>query len=226
MKYVDPVGIIIVFGGVLFAVAVKSSLADLRAAGPLTLTAFTTAEAPNEIIDQMVKLGTISRKEGLIALESQEMKNEYLAKGIQMLVDGQKPDVISKTLQTELESLKSKDKHGVAVWSYVGEVAPAMGMIGTLIGLVGLLNNMDDFASLGPSMATAVLTTLYGAAIANMIALPLANKLKVRGELEQINRQIIMEGIKFIQSGGNPRVMADLLSSYLRPNELKKLAVV
>ena len=100
-----------------------------------------------------------------------------------------------------------------------------MGMIGTLIGLVALLANMDDFDSLGSSMSIAVLTTLYGAMIANMLALPLANKLKVQTDIEAVNREIIMEGIKFIQSGGNPRIMGDLLSSYLRPNQVKQLSL-
>ena len=222
-SYLDPPGLMIVFGGTIGATLLKSSGADWRAFGPLTLSAFVSQESPTKIIETLVELGTIARKDGLIALESQKPKNKFLQKGIQMLVDGQKPDVINRTLQTELEAMKTADKHGVAIWAYIGEVAPAMGMIGTLIGLVALLANMDDFDALGTNMSIAVLTTMYGAMIANMLALPLANKLKVQTDVEAVNREIIIEGVKFIQSGGNPRVMADLLSSYLRPNQLKKL---
>ena len=140
-----------------------------------------------------------------------------MASGVQMLIDGSQPQVVKQTLSGELLAMKLRHKHSVAILTYMGEVLPAMGMIGTLVGLVGLLANMDDISTLGGNMATAVLTTFYGALMANAMVLPMANKLAVLSDLEALNREIIIEGLQFIQAGGNPRLMEGQLQTYLAP---------
>ena len=225
MLYTSYSSMCIVFVGAFGATMLKSSAADIAASISLAWRAFKNPVAPVRLIDQLVEFADIARKNGLIALESQEVKHQFLAHGVQLLVDGQKPGVISRTLQAESESQTQREKHGSAVWGYLGEVSPAMGMIGTLVGLVALLNNMEDPQGLTTGMATALLTTLYGALLANCIALPIANKIRVQSEVEELNREIVTEGISFIQTGGNPRVLADLLASYIAPSQAAKLAI-
>ena len=217
-SYYDAAGIQIVFGGMVAALFLKASPAELRGFLPSFFTLFRNKnEKPTDLIAQLVDLATIARKDGVIALESQEINNIFMAKGIRMLVDGSQGQAIKQTLTADLLAMKLRHKHSISVFAYLGEVAPAMGMIGTLVGLVGLLNNMSDVALLGTAMATAVLTTLYGAFMANAFFLPAANKLGVQSESEVLNKEIIMQAIFFMQAGGNPRVLEEQLSSYLAP---------
>jgi len=223
--YVQTSGLAVVVGGMIGATLLKSSASDFKAGMSLLPRCFMNPMSPIKLIDQLVEFAGIARKDGLIALESQEVSHPYLAKGVQLLVDGQKPEIIAKTLDAECDAQITREKHGASVWAYMGEVAPAMGMVGTLVGLVALLNNMDSQAALTSGMATALLTTLYGAVLANALALPIANKMRIQSEVEQLNRQIIQEGVGFIQTGGNPRVLQDLLASYIPPNQVSKLAL-
>ncbi len=223
--YWDPAGMGVVGIGTIGATLLKSSFDDFAAAVGLLPKVFGNPMKPTKLIDQLVDFADIARKNGLIALESQVIKHSYLSKGVQLLVDGAKPDVISKTLDSESDAQTKREKHASMVWSYAGEVAPAMGMVGTLFGLVSVLNNMSTQEALVGGMATALLTTLYGAVFANGIFLPIASKMKVQSEVEQLNRDIIMDGVSFIQTGGNPRVLADMLASYLSPSQAKQLAV-
>ena len=174
-------------------------------------------EKPTNIIAKLVDLATVSRKDGLIALENQDVPDKFMANGVQMLIDGSQPQVVKQTLSGELLAMKLRHKHSCAILQYMGEVLPAMGMIGTLVGLVGLLANMDDISTLGGNMATAVLTTFYGALMANAMVLPMANKLAVLSDLESLNREITIEGLQFIQAGGNPRLLEGQLQAYLAP---------
>lgn len=223
--YFQGSGMAIVGLGSLGATLLKSSASDFKAGMSLLPRIFMNPMPPVKIIDQLVELADVARKDGLIALESQEVKHTYLAKGVQLLVDGQRPEVIAKTLDAESDAQAKREKHGVSVWSYLGEVAPAMGMVGTLVGLVALLNNMESQEALTSGMATALLTTLYGAVLANAIALPIANKMRVQSEVEVLLRDIIQDGVGFIQTGGNPRVLADMLASYIPPKQAAKLAI-
>ena len=223
--YVQGSGLAIVILGSLGATLLKSSASDFKAGMSLLPRIFMNPMPPVKIIDQLVELADVARKDGLIALESQDVKHTYLAKGVQLLVDGQRPEVIAKTLDAESDAQAQREKHGVSVWSYLGEVAPAMGMVGTLVGLVALLNNMESQEALTSGMATALLTTLYGAVLANAIALPIANKMRVQSEVEVLLRDIIQDGVGFIQTGGNPRVLADMLASYIPPKQAAKLAI-
>ena len=225
LLYWNAPGMSIVVIGALGATLLKSTAADARAAVSLGGRAFTTLASPVKLIDQLVEFADIARKDGLIALESQQIKHPFLSKGVQLLVDGQKPEIVIRTLEAESDSQKQREKHGSAVWAYLGEVSPAMGMVGTLVGLVALLGNMDDQTALLTGMASALLTTLYGALLANSLALPIASKIRVQSELEGLNREILIEGISFIQTGGNPRVLADLLVSYISPTQEAQLAI-
>ena len=181
-------------------------------------------DEPGALIEQIVELATIARKDGMIALEGQEIDNPFMSKAVSMLVDGTDPAIIKSSLDRELISTKQRHARGAKIFSAWGEIAPAMGMIGTLIGLVQMLGNMGDPKSIGPAMAVALLTTMYGAILANVICLPIAMKLENQADLEAANNELIIEGILFIQDGGNPRVLSDFLGSFLGPKERSKLA--
>jgi chemotaxis protein MotA len=182
-------------------------------------------DEPAKLIEQIVELATIARKDGMIALEGQEIDNPFMSKAVSMLVDGTDPVIIKSSLDRELISTKQRHARGAKIFSAWGEIAPAMGMIGTLIGLVQMLGNMGDPKSIGPAMAVALLTTMYGAILANVICLPIAMKLENQADLEAANNELIIEGILFIQDGGNPRVLSDFLGSFLGPKARSKLAV-
>ena len=167
----------------------------------------------------IIEMANIARKDGLIALEGQDIKNHFLAKGIGLLVDSTPTDIIDASLENELSLMKSRHENAALMYRSWAEIAPAMGMIGTLCGLVGMLQNMSDPKAIGPAMAIALLTTLYGALLANVIAKPIAEKLEGYSKDESENCELIMEGIRNIQSGTNPRSMADLLATRLAPKE-------
>ena len=159
----------------------------------------------------------------MIALEGQEIDNPFMEKAIGMLVDGAEEEMITKSLTQDIESMKLRHKLGAAIFSSWGEVAPAMGMIGTLIGLIQMLGNMSDPKSIGPAMAIALLTTMYGAILANCFCIPISQKLGNRSETESANCELILEGCLFIQKGGNPRILTDLLIPFVPPKEREKL---
>ena len=200
------------------ATFLKSSGDEVKRVIPLMFLAFTKkVDKPTNIIGKLVDLATVARKDGLIALQNQDVPDKFMANGVQMLIDGTQSQVVKQTLAGELLAMKLRHKHSGAILTYMGEVLPAMGMIGTLVGLVGLLSNMEDISTLGGNMATAVLTTFYGALMANAMVLPMANKLAVLSDLESLNREIIIEGLQYIQGGGNPRLMEGQLQAYLAP---------
>jgi chemotaxis protein MotA len=176
------------------------------------------SEDASELIRTTVELANLARKEGLLALENFEVENPFLQKGIQLVADGHEPEFVQKVLNQEIESDIALNEVGGDVFKQLGEVAPAMGMIGTLVGLVQMLSAMDDPKKIGPSMAVALLTTLYGAFIANVVAIPLANKLDIRNAEEKVNRSLILQGLLSIQEGLNPRVIEELLKTYLPVN--------
>ena len=222
--YLNVPGIAIVLGGSIMVVLLRSSLEEFANAIKVAGKAFGKGlEKPDELISQMVEFATIARKDGMIALEGQEINNQFLEKAIGMLVDGVEEDVVTKTLNQDIDSTRLRHKQGAAVFSSWGEVAPAMGMIGTLIGLIQMLGNMDDPKSIGPAMAVALLTTMYGAIIANVFCIPISQKLTNRSEIEAANCALIVEGILFIQKGGNARILTDLLISFVPPKERKRL---
>lgn len=218
--FIDTRSILIVFVGSLFVVLMHFNFGQFLAAAKIALKAFMfKIDKPEDLIEQAVEMADAARKGGFLALEEAEVKNEFMQKGIDLLVDGHDATVVSQTLQKDIKLTKARHKSGIHVFTMIGEVAPAMGMIGTLVGLVAMLSNMDDPKSIGPAMAVALLTTLYGAIFANMMAIPIAGKLKLRSEEEMLNNTLIMDAILGIQEGRNPRVIESLLKNYLNSSK-------
>ena len=170
---------------------------------------------PEDIIAETVELADAARKGGLLSLEDKTVSSDFMQRGIQLLVDGHDPEVVKTLLKKEAKLTSDRHEFGASVFSAVGDVGPSMGMIGTLVGLVQMLSNMSDPKSIGPAMAVALLTTLYGAMLATMIALPMADKLNVRKDEEALNASLVIDGLLAIQAGQNPRVIEQMLRNYL-----------
>lgn len=216
MMFVNVPSLLVVVGGTIGAVMMKFTLGQFIGAFKVALKGFLVKmDKPEDLIAQSVEMANEARKGGLLALEGKETPNVFMAKGIQLMVDGHEPEVIRQTLVTDMNLAVSRHEVGKKIFTAMGDVAPAMGMIGTLIGLVQMLANMSDPKSIGPAMAVALLTTLYGAMIANIFALPLADKLGLRAQEERMIKSMIIDGLGGIQDGRNPRVIEELLKTYL-----------
>lgn len=214
--------LLVVIGGSVGAVMMKFTVGQFLGAFKVALKAFIFKfDTPIKIIEDAVEMAHEARKGGLLALEGKETENRFLRDGIQLVVDGHEPDVVRQTLINEMNLTVSRHETGQAIFKSLGDVAPAMGMIGTLIGLVQMLANMDDPKSIGPAMAVALLTTLYGAVIANVFALPLADKLALRTEEERLVKSMIIDALIGIQEGRNPRVIEEMLKTYLPGSKRK-----
>jgi len=210
--------LLIVLGGSLLVVLMKFSLHQFFGAIKVASKAFTIKlEKIEELIPLIVDLAKTARKGGLLALEGKEVENEFLKEGIRLLVDGHDSEVVKEMLVKEMQQTADRHRWGARVFTALGDVAPAMGMIGTLIGLVSMLSNMDDPKAIGPAMAVALLTTLYGAMLANMVALPIADKLQLRKVEEGKVKALCLDALIAIQAGQNPRVIEAMLKTYLAP---------
>lgn len=214
--FMNVPSILIVVGGTLGATIIRISFGDFFASFKIGLKAIMhSSPSPQELIQESVQLATVARKEGILALENQTISDPFLEKGISLCIDGHPPETVERVLSKEIALAIERHDKGVAMWKSIGDYAPAMGMIGTLVGLVQMLANMDDPKAIGPAMAVALLTTLYGAIIANAFALPLAEKLKAVSEQERMTQDLILEAISSIQAGVNPRVMEQILLTFL-----------
>lgn len=214
--FVNAPSLVIVVGGSIFAVMAKFGLGQFLSAFKVAGKSFVNkVEDPYDLIDEIIELADIARKGGLLSLEGKEVNSAFLQKGIQLLVDGHEPEIVERMLSKD-RSLAAK-RHGIGceIFLALGDMAPAMGMIGTLIGLVAMLANMDDPKSIGPAMAVALLTTLYGSMIANAFCLPVASKLKIRAGEEVLVKSMIIDSLLAIQDGQNPRVVDSMLRTYL-----------
>ncbi|MCJ8320820.1 MAG: flagellar motor protein PomA [Colwellia sp.] len=214
--FADTQSVIIVVGGSLFVVLSNYNMGQFLGIGKVIGKAFLfKIEKPEELIEKAVDMADAARKGGFLALEEAEITNPFMQKGVDMLVDGHDADVVRGTLQKDISLTAERHETGVGMMMALADVAPAMGMIGTLIGLVAMLSNMDDPKSIGPAMAVALLTTLYGAFLANVIAIPIASKLKLRLAEEKMNQELVLDAVLGIQDGQNPRVIEGLLKNYL-----------
>ncbi len=214
--FVNASSLLIVLGGTVATTFIRFPLGSVFNAFKVALNAFINkSSSPTAIIERAVELAGIVRKEGLLSLEEQEVEDPFLQKGLGLCVDGHPADFVRRLLSQDLTQNLERHEMGQKIWKAIGDSAPAMGMIGTLIGLVQMLANMDDPKSIGPAMAVALLTTLYGALIANIIALPIAEKLEVRSNEERANKALIIETVAGIQEGVNPRVMEETLRTFL-----------
>lgn len=208
--------VLIVLAGTMLVVMIKFNMAHFLGAFKVALRAFSNKmENPEEIVQKIVELATIARKEGLLALENAQIDNEFLQRGVQMVSDGNSPEVVSNVMTKDLQHTIDRHQWSAKVFTATGDVAPAMGMIGTLIGLVAMLANMDDPKAIGPAMAVALLTTLYGTLMATVVAIPIADKLKFRAMEEERIQKMVVDGLLSIQAGQNPRIIESMLKSYL-----------
>jgi len=220
LLFVNIPSLLIVLGGSVSVVLMQFTLSQFFGAFKVALKAFIHKNVDaSQLIEQAGVLANVARKEGMMALESQEIENPFLNKGIQLCVDGHPPDLVRKMLSKDISLTIQRHETGQKIFKALGDIAPAMGMIGTLIGLVQMLANMDDPKSIGPAMAVALLTTLYGAVVANAFALPISDKLELRSQEEKTNRSLILETISGIQEGMNPRVLEELLKAFLPENQ-------
>ncbi|MCD6121416.1 MAG: motility protein A [Spirochaetales bacterium] len=172
------------------------------------------------IISRLVAFSEKARREGLLALEDdlEEVEDEFLRKGIQLVVDGTDPDIIKNILYNELNQVQERHLTGQNIFNQWGKLAPAFGMIGTLAGLIAMLANIEDKSSIGSGMALALITTMYGALFANLVLIPYQHKLEDRDKAETLVKEIMIEGILSIQSGDNPRILEEKLISFLPPS--------
>jgi chemotaxis protein MotA len=220
VAYLNLQSILIVLGGASCATMAAFPMRRLRQF-PLVVrkTLLSRAVDPNQIISQIVELAEVARRDGILALESlaDDLDDAFLVRGIQMAVDGSDPDVIQAIMETELENLVERHESGRALLESLGKYAPAFGMIGTLIGLVAMLENMKDPTRIGAGMAAALITTLYGALLANIVFLPLADKLAQRTAEEVLAKTITIHGVMAIQSGDNPRNVLIKLMTFVPP---------
>lgn len=217
----DPGSILLVVGGTIGVTAASGTMKQALNAPKALVKGFTGAGSIDRaaVIKQLVEFAETARKEGLLALESQieAIEDPFFKQGLQLAVDGTDPGDLRDMLDLELERMSARHKEGAGFYSTAAGMAPAMGMVGTVIGLVDMLGNLEDPSTLGPAMAVAFLTTLWGAFIANYIFQPLAARLKALATEELASRELILEGIMSIQAGSNPRAVAGKLVSFLPP---------
>ena len=220
LLFLNIPSIFIVCGGTVAVAFIRYSMSDVINSMKVAINAFASKlSVPHEVIQEIVNLANIARKNGLIVLEQQPIADPFLKKAIMYCVDGHEADFIQEVLEKEVELTVERHSVGQGVFKGMGDSAPAFGMIGTLVGLVQMLANMSDASSIGPAMAVALLTTLYGAVMANLLFIPLADKLALRSSEEERNRRLIIEGVLGILKGLNPRVMEEFLETFLPPKD-------
>ncbi|NVK75167.1 flagellar motor protein PomA [Marinomonas sp. CT5] len=214
--FVNIPSILIVLVGSIFVVLMQYPLSQFLSAGKVAAKAFMFKSVPlDTLIDEIYGLADEARKGGLLSLEGKEVSHPFLSKGIQMLVDGHDSSVVKNQLSKDMGQAYARHTAGAKIFKAFGDVGPAMGMIGTLVGLVQMLANMSDPKAIGPAMAVALLTTLYGAMMANMVFLPMQVKLNVRADEELICQKLILDALLAIQSGQNPRILDGALKAYM-----------
>lgn len=214
--FVNAPSMLIVIGGTFAVTLMRVTMGNFLGSFKIGLKGFFyKLDQPQKLIDESVELANVARKEGILALEGREISNSFLQRGIGLCIDGHAPEIVKNLLAKDINMSIERHTIGADMFKAMAVYAPAMGMIGTLIGLVQMLANMSDPAAIGPAMAVALLTTLYGAVIANAFASPLAEKLILISGYEKTNKDLILESINGIQDGTNPRVLKQMLDAYL-----------
>ncbi len=221
-SYLDAPSALITFGGALGSTLCSFSMPDFIAGLKSFALIFKTPMVnTTDMIKKIIELSNVARKEGLLSLEeaAADLDEAFLKKGILLIVDGTDPDLVRAIMETELVSVEGRHKNLINFWDVLGSMGPAWGMIGTLIGLVDMLNNMSDASAIGPAMAVALITTLYGSILANWVCIPVSNKLKADNAAEMMLKEVMIEGLLSIQAGENPRVIEEKLKSFLAPKD-------
>lgn len=223
--FVNIPSMLIVVGGTLAATFITFPLKDVLSAINVARKAFMhQAASPEKLIDQMIELSRKARVEGLLSLEKDlsNMDDEFIKKGLQLMVDGTDTQMLREILTIELNNLEDRHTLGQSIFRAMAEYSPAFGMAGTLIGLIQMLQKLDDPSQIGSGMATALITTLYGVILANLIFIPIAGKLKTRSKEEVTGKELAIEGVCSIQAGDNPRLLRDKLITYIAPSQRKE----
>ena len=223
--YIDVPSVVLVIGASATVMFMAFRARNVRRIIAVAKKAFVHQTKPiDQLIEDMVSYAEIARRDGILSLENatKDMKDPFIVRGIQMAVDGTDPELIEQIMNNELDNLVERHENGKGLFETIGKYAPAFGMIGTLVGLVAMLANLSDPASLGAGMAVALITTLYGAIIANAIALPIADRLARRSADEVLYKTVIIKGVMAIQSGDNPRVVEQKLRTFLPPDARKE----
>jgi len=219
-EFINPASFAITIGGAICATIITLPLSIWGASVGIVKKAFLSKTMKSqELIRTLVGFAEVARRDGILALEeaSKDVEDEFLVKGLQLAVDGADPELIHSIMSTELNKLIERHRAGKSIFDQLGKYAPAFGMIGTLIGLVALLKNLSDPSAVGPAMAVALITTLYGAVAANFIFLPISDKLALRSKEEALSKEIVIQGVMAIQSGDNPRIVEQKLAIFLEP---------
>ena len=221
MTFVNIPSFMIVIGGAIAATVLRFTLSQVFVAliTALKVSFGNKSRSPSDVIGRLRELSQLARKGGPLALQEVEIKDEFLRKGVQFIVDGLAPDLLSQALTRERELIIERLDQGQTIMRAIGDAAPAFGMIGTLVGLVQMLSTMDDPSAIGPAMAVALLTTLYGALVASLFALPIADKLQLKLADEEMNLTLIAEGLQHIQNKVHPDLMTEFLNAYLPANK-------
>ena len=218
--FIDTPSLLIVVGGTIAASLINDSLGNVLGAAKVASNAFFDRKVNREeMIKLIIQLAQKARKEGLVSLEGESIDDPFMARGVRLGVDGLSPEVITSTLASELKALKKRHERGQKIFKFMGSTAPAMGMIGTLIGLVKMLQALDDPAAIGPGMAVALLTTMYGAILAFVIFNPIASKLENRTNEESDRKTLAIVGVESILKGDNTLVIQSKLEAFLSPTE-------
>jgi len=218
--FVDFPSMLIVLGGTFGATLVFFPLDSLLGLGGIVKHVFfARAQSSTSLIATIIDFAGRARREGILSLQNvaNETDDEFLSKGINLVVDGIEETVIEQILSNEIEFIEERHKNGADMLASMGALSPAFGMIGTLIGLVIMLQNLQDTSAIGPAMAIALITTFYGAVLANLVFIPFSGKLKIRSQQEVLLRRLTLEGILAIGAGNNPRVVEQKLNAYLAP---------
>ena len=220
VTFVDVNSIIIVFGGTAAATFTNFPIKDVFSVfGIVKKAFFNSAPVFQKKLERLIELAMKARREGILALESEleSEEEEFLVKGIQLAVDGTEPEMIKAILSAEVFNIEERHSLGASIFKAMGAYAPALGMIGTLIGLIQMLSTLEDPSQIGSGMAVALVTTFYGAMLANLIFLPIAGKLETLSNQELLQMAMILEGILSIQQGDNPRMIQEKLIAFIPP---------
>lgn len=224
--YVHIPSIICTFGGTIAITVMAFPMNKLREGIAALRHVFFYSETDAEnVIKSIIGLANVARKEGLLALEeaAQQLKDDFLQKGVLLIVDGTDPELVRNILETELSFIEERHKSSQSVYEFMASIGPGFGMLGTLIGLINMLANLSDPSTVGPNMAVAIITTLYGSLLANLFCNPTINKLKLRSSQESLMKEVMLEGMLSIQAGENPRIIEEKLKAFMSPKLRSRL---
>ncbi len=220
MDYIDGPSVFIVFGGTVAALFISHPAGDLKRLFSIAMNSLKTRNTNTyELIERVVQYSDMARRNGLLSIEHamEPTDDPFLRRGLRYAVDGMDRDQIKESMEAELENVMSRHEQGKQFFDNIKDFGPAYGMLGTLIGLVGMLKNLSDPKAIGPNMAVALLTTMYGTIVANFIGGPIGNKLAIRNAEERLNKEIIIQGVLGIQAGENPKALKSRLLIFLSP---------